>query len=325
MGRFFAVASVCALALMSFASSSAVAANPACGATLTQSVMLTANLDCSGYTNGPALIIGAPNVTVDLGGYTLTGPGGDAIQFEGRSLPSMGVLNGKLATNKGGFSAATVKNGTVANFAYGVIELGAKSPTVQNAAFTPPSSGPFASQDYAIVFVNTSGATARGNIVTGFTTGILSEFGKATNTIGNTITIGSGSSTLGVGYLGEKGSRMTTNTVTAGNSANSKPFYDAVGSGDTLVGNSAGGSDVGTGFTIINPKNAFLAGNIAQHLGAGFSLLLSGGKAKGSAALFGNYAINNSGQAFASAFPTKGYGNVSESNGDDTCTLVDCT
>jgi hypothetical protein len=46
------------------------AAQPTCGQTITQDTTLTADLNCSSY-DGYALTIGAPGITVDLGGHEL--------------------------------------------------------------------------------------------------------------------------------------------------------------------------------------------------------------------------------------------------------------
>ena len=51
---------------------SADAATVSCGSVITTSTTLTTDLTCG---PGDALTIGADNVTLDLGGHTVTGPG----------------------------------------------------------------------------------------------------------------------------------------------------------------------------------------------------------------------------------------------------------
>jgi hypothetical protein len=63
------------MATMIAASSPASAASLSCGTVLLASVTLTENLDCTGYTAGNALNVGADDVTVDLNGYEILGPG----------------------------------------------------------------------------------------------------------------------------------------------------------------------------------------------------------------------------------------------------------
>src|SRR4051812_48893492 len=102
MVRLFVLASVCSVAMLALGSAPALA-DPPCGATLTQSVTLTADLDCSGYTAGLVFTIAKKKITLDLGGHTITGGG---------SSGTIGVLNGSLQTVKGGFAGFTVQNGT---------------------------------------------------------------------------------------------------------------------------------------------------------------------------------------------------------------------
>ncbi len=78
----------------------AAAAHIACGATLTADTTLDSDLDCS----GTALHIGAPGITVDLGGYTVRGDG---------TSDARGVDNQ-------GHDLVTIQNGTISSFEAGV-------------------------------------------------------------------------------------------------------------------------------------------------------------------------------------------------------------
>ena len=62
-----------------------------CGETLTTSVVLTTNLDCT----GTALTIGAPDLTVDLGSHTVTGAGGQGAVADLR-YPDLTVEHGTI-------------------------------------------------------------------------------------------------------------------------------------------------------------------------------------------------------------------------------------
>ena len=73
-------------------------AQVACGDTLTESVQLTADLECTG-TRG--LIVGADKITIDLNGFKLFGDG---------DVGDVGIDNGL------GFDGVTIKNGTVSEF-----------------------------------------------------------------------------------------------------------------------------------------------------------------------------------------------------------------
>jgi hypothetical protein len=89
------------------AAAPASAATPGCGTTITSSVTLTANMNCSSDTTSSALIIGASGVTVDLNGYKILGPGSNA--------STDGIVD-----NAGGQGTAyddvTVEDGTISNF-----------------------------------------------------------------------------------------------------------------------------------------------------------------------------------------------------------------
>jgi parallel beta-helix repeat protein len=94
---------VVALAALAPLSASAVE----CGDVITQDTTLTADLTCGpGQT---ALIIGASNITLDLGGYTISGPFTGSLQTGG-----IGVLVASPYTN------VTIRNGTIRGFGIGV-------------------------------------------------------------------------------------------------------------------------------------------------------------------------------------------------------------
>jgi hypothetical protein len=86
------------------AAPSVAAANPVCGATIKHNIKLTGNLDCSGFS-GNGLNVGKAGITINLGGFTLTGPSG-----------SHDGIN-----NEGGYDKVTVENGTVKDYEYGVL------------------------------------------------------------------------------------------------------------------------------------------------------------------------------------------------------------
>jgi parallel beta-helix repeat protein len=75
-------------------------AQVACGETVTASVKLTADLACT----GPGLVVGADKITIDLGGFTLSGDGDP----------------GDVGVDNQGFDSVTLKNGTITEFGEGV-------------------------------------------------------------------------------------------------------------------------------------------------------------------------------------------------------------
>ena len=105
-----------ALGLVAAVPAAVFAAQPACGDTLTASTTLTADLDCSAYA-GTALTLGKNGITLNLGGHTLWGPTGS---------------DGYTGVDNDGHKNDVIKNGTIANFTYGVYLDAAIDSTVKN-------------------------------------------------------------------------------------------------------------------------------------------------------------------------------------------------
>src|SRR6266542_4459588 len=81
----------------------------ACGDTISRSVVLTTDLKCS----GDALIVQASDITIDLGGHTITGPGAGSPTWPQPNLASSGV---KISGQRG----VTLKNGSFRSFSSAV-------------------------------------------------------------------------------------------------------------------------------------------------------------------------------------------------------------
>jgi len=94
------VFAVALLGLLTLGSSQARASHIDCGATLMTSVILDGDLtDCP----ADGLIVGADNITIDLNGHTIDGPGTDDFRWDG-------------VDNGAGHDRVTVKNGTIQDF-----------------------------------------------------------------------------------------------------------------------------------------------------------------------------------------------------------------
>jgi parallel beta-helix repeat protein len=87
-------------------------ADPTCGSTLTTDTTLTGDLSCA----GTALRIGADGITVNLGGYTLSGNG---------AIGSAGIENT-------GWRDVTIENGTITGFFFGIHFEGASHNTIRS-------------------------------------------------------------------------------------------------------------------------------------------------------------------------------------------------
>ena len=84
-----------------------------CGQTITEDTRLDEDLACPPGTES-AIVIGASNITLDLGGHMLSG-----------SAPGTGVF-------ALGYEGITIRNGTIDGFNYGVFVINTRQVTVEN-------------------------------------------------------------------------------------------------------------------------------------------------------------------------------------------------
>jgi hypothetical protein len=103
----------------------ASAAPLTCGSTITSSVKLTQDVDCTNQPTVNALTIAAPGVTVNLNGYQILGPGTGG--------NSSGIISS--------YSDLTVENGMISNFIQDVQVSGPSGLVLQNLAITNTANG----------------------------------------------------------------------------------------------------------------------------------------------------------------------------------------
>jgi parallel beta-helix repeat protein len=120
----------------------------ACGAEITADTTLDADLKCTG---GPALIVTADNITLDLGGHTISGDGST-------SNAHPGIL---LRNVKG----VTVQKGTVQHFGAGVAIEGGANNVVQNMTLQDNVGDPDGDYGDGVALSGTSGNKIQGNTV----------------------------------------------------------------------------------------------------------------------------------------------------------------
>jgi hypothetical protein len=92
------------------------AATPSCGDTLTSDTTFDSDLDCSGIAaNTAALTVGASNITINLKGYKIIGPGTatGCPSFSGDSDGTRGIV-------VEGFNNVTILNGAITGFERGI-------------------------------------------------------------------------------------------------------------------------------------------------------------------------------------------------------------
>lgn len=108
------VSAVVALGSAVLSASPAVADTVTCGQTITQSTTLSADV---GPCPGDGIILGADNITVNLGGHTISG------------VAAMG--NGSAGARLGGRTGVIVKKGTITGFDAGVVIDGGSHNTIR--------------------------------------------------------------------------------------------------------------------------------------------------------------------------------------------------
>lgn len=101
------------------------AASVSCGEVIKQSVKLSSNLDCK--TDG--IIVGADDLTVDLNGYTITGPG--------QSTSKVGLMLGDFDNVK------VVGPGIIKDFQAGILNTGGKGNMISDITLTQNQIGSF--------------------------------------------------------------------------------------------------------------------------------------------------------------------------------------
>ena len=110
--------------LLTLTSFSNAYANPTCGDTITVDTTLIADLDCTTLSTS-GLIIGADNITIDLGGFTLSGDT---------------TCNCHGIQNNGGFDNVTIQGGTINGFEQGVRGEGVTNYILDSLTFTGQTS-----------------------------------------------------------------------------------------------------------------------------------------------------------------------------------------
>ena len=230
----------------------ASAANLHCGQTLTSSVTLIGNLDCSS-TPGEAIIIGHDGVTFNLNGFKITGYADDDVIDNTGGYNSVTVKGGTLVVNGDGngvdntgnnltVAGVTITgNGTPGNDAYGVY-----SDDSSGLSFT---GGSVSGVDFGFYLDTDTGDLIKGNTITPNDggDGVFSEdFLTGVSIVSNKFT-DTDSDQTGIAYYGQAdaGTLFSGNTVTKMEYGVYMADYDA---GITITGNVMDGNKFGLVF-----------------------------------------------------------------------------
>lgn len=168
----------------------AAATTLSCGSTVTASVTLTHTLTCQTY-GGAALTIGAPGVTLNLGGHVIYSHPFDGTGVYVRDESHVTITNGLIVTAWTGIAAQGVTWLTVSH--------------VSVTASTRPYT-----DDFGFEVEEVSHATISGNTVTGGTLGFAGSYLYTSTISGNTF---DGAGQKGIDVTGLFHSAVSSNAV----------------------------------------------------------------------------------------------------------------
>jgi parallel beta-helix repeat protein len=191
--------------------------NVACGDTIAESSRIGNSLfDCP----GDGLVVGAPGITIDLGGHRIDGS--DAADSAG-------------IDNTAGHARVTIRNGVVSNFVDGVALVNAADNAVEGLRVFGSDSG--------IRLAGATGARIRGNDLHGNVIGIDVEPGSN----GNTFLANDASGNAIDGVYVEANENVFTGNTTAGNGTYGFEIFTA---NDNAFRNNVSNGNDSNGFTI---------------------------------------------------------------------------
>lgn len=212
------------------AASGTPATNLQCGSVVTRSITLNGTLTCRSLEFAPDISIGAPGVTLNLGGHTIFSGGfSEAVLVDGEA--DVTVTNGGEVGDV--FSAAvyaessphlTVSHLAVSDNITSIDLTGDAHATVVDNSI---DGGVYGIEAYGV-----STSTVSGNATLGVDTGIYSEDSTATSFSSNTLTGGT------YGFSGSSTSRSEiSGNLASGNSVDGIYLDAAAGSGNLVSAN----------------------------------------------------------------------------------------
>jgi hypothetical protein len=110
-----------------------------CGDTITQSGSYQLSAPCTNFP-GNAITIRVGNVALNLGGFTISGPGINATQCKKGAAVNDGIVVMSPVTN-GRLSTITIQNGRIEGFVYGVSFTGTDGAHLQSVTLTGGCNG----------------------------------------------------------------------------------------------------------------------------------------------------------------------------------------
>ncbi|MEO6028037.1 MAG: right-handed parallel beta-helix repeat-containing protein [Candidatus Binatia bacterium] len=258
--------------MIGVAAGAAHAANELCGQTITQSLTFTADQSCT----GDGLIVVGDGITIDLGGFTLSGDGGAS--DDGIDVSAVGHV--------------VIKNGTIRNFAVGITSLASAPELVKVSKVTLRDNDVSGLRVTAGLLVvdkcsatnNQSGLDARGEAVKITATSAIGNLGPGiilsaeTVTVTKVLVIGNGGLGLVLGLGGSKVAIKSSQFVRNGsdgvriNEATFRPGKIVIAK-NRIIGNGGRGVLTGGGDDVNRIVPITITGNlIAGNAGGGVRL-----------------------------------------------------
>jgi Right handed beta helix region len=227
---FLVVSSLVLVVALIGAPAAAASATVSCGDRLSKDTKLVADLDCSRLALGSALVLVGNDITLDLNGHTILGPGDPA------SVSTFGVVV------RG--SRNTVRNGTISGFYVDAFASGGERTTsVAESTFERLT---LTDASTAVSIFRSDGAEVRRNMISGVERGIAFSSSDGGQLANNAITArgrkdGPPCASLGFPACsgievsgGGGGARVRNNTIDSGGEGIHVRFRDTA---ETLIGN----------------------------------------------------------------------------------------
>jgi hypothetical protein len=175
---------------------------------LTASITLHSNLECSSTSVDSAFVIGAPNITVNLNGYTISAPPPTSISccIHGAGVSDGGLADGSVYPP---YNGVTVKNGDITGFEESTEADGVSGWRV--TGITSVTSAPYgAAGAVSALLDGTTGAVITNDVFNGGLYGVWSDHSNSTLVSGVTIT---GDTSCGICSINDTSDSILNNDV----------------------------------------------------------------------------------------------------------------
>jgi len=212
---------------------------PACNSTIVQNTTLTGDMTCSASAN--ALTIGAPGITLNLNGHTITGNGSYACVYDDE------------------YNNVTITGGTFAGCDEGAYIEYSSGVTVSNTKSSGSTTVSYG------VYSDYSSIAVKGNSwVDPADYGIYTEYDAGDTVTKNTVTFTSTTNAYGFADEDGNGNTFSTNTVTGPTGGSSYGFWSYEANNTRFISNSATGGEYGYYAECDEYGTVYVNGNVSD-------------------------------------------------------------